>query len=135
MKTRLIVSALIKNGDRYLFIRQQKPGGAYPNSLHLPGGGLDQGEDPESGVLREIEEEVGLKVTNLTKVDFDWDVLSYKGEPTLLIFLRFTADYAGGNATAGSDAAEILWLSRDEITNFSHNPPSIRLLRYLGLVT
>ncbi len=28
----------------------------------LPGGGLDEGEDPKEGAIREVEEETGLKV-------------------------------------------------------------------------
>lgn len=34
----------------------------------FPGGGLDEGETPEEGVLREVEEETGLKVKILRKI-------------------------------------------------------------------
>jgi 8-oxo-dGTP diphosphatase len=34
----------------------------------LPGGGLDWGERPEAGLLRELEEETGLRATELNGV-------------------------------------------------------------------
>jgi len=37
--------------------------GADPPLWTLPGGGLDHGEDPRDGAIREVEEETGLRVT------------------------------------------------------------------------
>ncbi len=34
----------------------------------LPGGGLDEGENPQEGVIREVEEETGLKVEVIRQV-------------------------------------------------------------------
>ena len=44
MKKRIIVSTLIRCKDKYLFIKQNKEGGAYQNCLHLVGGGLEDNE-------------------------------------------------------------------------------------------
>jgi 8-oxo-dGTP diphosphatase len=133
-KSRLIVSCLVRDGDRYLFITQNKPGGAYPDTLHIPGGGLEDGESPAEGAAREVREEVGLEITNVEAFDFDWDIVDYKGEPTQLVFLRFTADRLSGEAIAGSDAKEAIWVDRSELADHPHNPPSQRLLRKLGLI-
>lgn len=132
--SRLIVSALIKKDDKYLFIKQKKEGGAYPGTLHIPGGGLERGERPDDGIQREILEETGVTVKALKAYDFDTDITTYKGEQTLLVFLRYLCDYAGGEAVARSDASEIFWLDRNEINAAKHNPPSQRLLRKLGLL-
>jgi mutator protein MutT len=132
--SRVIVSMLVRRGDEYLFIKQHKTGGAYPDSLHIPGGGLEPGESPEQGARREVLEEVGIEVENVSPVDFDWDLLPYKGEETQLIFLRFTGDYASGDPRPMTDAKELVWLTEDEIGAADHNPPSLRLLSKLGLV-
>lgn len=134
MKMRVIVSALIKKDGRYLFMRQTKPGGAYPNNLHIPGGGLEPGEDPDEAVRREILEETNVTVNNLSRFDFDYDIVDYKGAPTQLIFLRYLCDWCDGIAQAGSDASHIVWLSQNELREDDHNPPSLRLLKKLGLV-
>jgi len=131
---RIIVSALIKKDDKYLFIKQNKEGGAYPNTLHIPGGGLDTSEDLTEAVKREIKEETNLEITNVQPFDFDSDILNYKGVPTQLIFLRFLADYQSGEAKPGDDAKEIIWLSADEIGKYNHNEPSIRLLKKLAII-
>jgi 8-oxo-dGTP pyrophosphatase MutT (NUDIX family) len=133
MNSRLIASMLVSDGDKYLFIRQNKPGGAYPHTLHIPGGGLDPGETPIDAAIREVREEVGIEVDAVTPVDFDWDVVPYKGESTLLIFLRFTGELASGVATPLSDAKEVIWIDRKELDKYPHNPPSLRLFSRLGL--
>ena len=134
MKQRVIVSALIKKDDKYLFIKQNKEGGASPSTLHIPGGGLDAGEDLIEAIKREIKEETDLEITDVKPFDFDSDVLDYKGEPTQLIFLRFLANYQSGDARPGDDAKEIIWLDREAIKQYKHNEPSIRLLKKLELI-
>ncbi len=134
MKQRVIVSALVCKDNSYLFIEQNKVGGAYPGTLHIPGGGLEIGEDPVDAIKRELSEEVNITVRNVRPFDFDADVVDYRGESTQLVFLRFLADYESGTPKAGSDASRILWLDKDSLRNYPHNPPSIRLLTKLKLL-
>jgi 8-oxo-dGTP pyrophosphatase MutT (NUDIX family) len=131
---RVAVAALIRDADRYLFIRQNKPGGAYPGTLHLPGGSIDIAEDPDDAIRREAKEETGLEVMNLTRFDFDHDIIKYKGKITQFIFLRYLAECDADTSRAGSDAVELLWLYPFEIALHSHNPPSYRLLAKLKLL-
>lgn len=69
------VGALIKNGDSYLlFDRVKKPFG-YAG----PAGHVDEGEDPDTAVVREVEEETGLKVVSfslLFEEELPWDTCS-----------------------------------------------------------
>jgi len=134
MNSRTIASVLVRNGDRYLFIRQNKPGGAYPDTLHIPGGGLEPGETPIEAAIREIKEEVGLDIINVKPVDFDWDTVPYKGEDTVLIFLRFSAESESLRAVPSSDAQEIVWVRREDLASQAHNPPSLRFLKKLELI-
>lgn len=134
MKQYIIVCALIKHGDKYLFIRQNKAVGAYPNTLHIPGGKLEAGEDPMNAIEREIKEETNITVENILPFDFDSDITEYKGEQVQFIFLRFVADYKEGEPRPGSDASEILWIGKKDLCNYNHNAPSKRLLKKLGLI-
>lgn len=59
---RIIVSVLIKCKDKYLFIKQNKEGGAYQDCLHMVGGGLEENETLEECAKREILEEFGINV-------------------------------------------------------------------------
>ncbi|OGO55341.1 MAG: hypothetical protein A2V85_06870 [Chloroflexi bacterium RBG_16_72_14] len=58
-RTRLAAYAWCEDGDRVLLVRIA-PGEPGAGQWILPGGGLDFGEDPADGVLRELGEETGL---------------------------------------------------------------------------
>jgi nucleoside triphosphatase len=135
MKQRIIVSCLIKKDDHFLFIRQNKQGGAYPNTYHVPGGGIDVGEDIDKAVRREILEETNIEITNLAPSHFDADIImDYKGEPHHLIFLQYVADYKSGTPTPGSDATEIVWVDRRDLSKAPLNQPTIKWLKALRLL-
>ena len=88
----------------------------------------------EEAIKREVIEEVHIKLNKVEPFDFDSDITMYKGEMTQLIFLRYTAEVTSFDSTPGSDAKEILWLSKEEIKNYKHNEPSIRFLKKLNLL-
>ncbi len=133
--SRYIASALLERNGSYLFIKQSKPGGAYPETLHIPGGGIEPGETPAEAVQREVWEEIGVKVDTFDPVDFAWDTVKYKGELTTLVFLRFFGKLPlSCTPHPSSDAREIIWLQRDELSNAPHNPATLTLLRALKLI-
>lgn len=71
---------LILDNDRIVLIK--KVGGPYGGKLDLPGGTIEWGEKPEITLVRELEEEVGIKVTDYELFDgnsitFEW---THKGE-------------------------------------------------------
>ena len=52
-------------GDQLLIIlRDDKPDIAFPNMWDFPGGGREGDETPEETLLREVMEEVGLRLTS-----------------------------------------------------------------------
>lgn len=134
MNRRVIVSALIKCKNKYLFIKQDKKGGAYQECLHIVGGGLEDNETLEEAIKREVMEEVHIELKEVKPFDFDSDILMYKGEMTQLIFLRYISEIEEFTGYADSDAKEMIWLSKEEILNYKHNDPSLRFLKKLGLI-
>ncbi len=134
MNRRIIVSTLIKCKDKYLFIKQNKEGGAYQDCLHIVGGGLEENETLEEAIKREVMEEVHIELNEVIPFDFDSDILMYKGEMTQLIFLRFTSEIQEFTGYPDSDAKEIIWLSKEEILNYKHNESSMRFFKKLGLI-
>jgi hypothetical protein len=60
--------------------------------------------------------------------------LPYNGEPTVLVFLRFTGKVPSEAVpVAQSDAKEIVWLNRASVATGPHNPATLSLLGALGL--
>lgn len=48
--------ALVECDGKFLLVRP-----SYSRGWHLPGGGVERGETPDRALLRELEEEIGLK--------------------------------------------------------------------------
>jgi ADP-ribose pyrophosphatase YjhB (NUDIX family) len=61
-RQRLAAKALIRRGDEVLLARLSALA-VETGRWTLPGGGVDHGESPETALLREVEEECGLRPT------------------------------------------------------------------------
>lgn len=134
MKQKVIVSCLVRKDDAFLFIKQNKQGGAYPNTYHVPGGSINLGEDIEKAVRREIFEETNIEIAHLIPSHFDAEIIeNYKGEPHQLIFLQYIADYEAGVPAAGDDASEIIWVKKQDLASVPLNPPTIKWLKAVML--
>ncbi len=134
MRQRVIVAALIEKDGHFLFIRQDKPGGAFPDTLHIPGGGVEPGEDPDDAIVREVQEETGVRMRDLRRHDFGSAIVEYKGETIQFVYLQYTGVWKEGVANPGSDAIETLWLSQAELATAKHNPLTLKLLSDRGLL-
>lgn len=62
-KRRIGVRAIIYKDGKLLAVRHKNKDGTSKDFWAIPGGGLDPGESLESGLQREIKEELGIKAT------------------------------------------------------------------------
>ena len=65
--------ALFLGQELLVILRDDRPDIPYPGHWDLPGGGREGDETPQACVLRETQEEVGLK---LTENDLGWSPLT-----------------------------------------------------------
>ncbi len=136
MKTRLIVCAVIRKNDRTLLGKKPKGKGPYPDTWHIPGGGIDIGDETcEDAVIREIKEEIGITVKNLVKISWDSDTEPDKNnEETYYVFLQFMCDFAGGELAANDDIRELEWVDIRDLNKYKLNRPSKILFKKLGFI-
>lgn len=136
MKSRLVVSAIFKKGDQYLFGKKQKDVAPYPNAWHLLGGGVNlEEENLEEAIRREVKEEAGIELGKLKRVSFDEDYEPNKhGEMTHYVFLVFESEYKSGELNAKDDIEELKWFHKSELKNIPLTRPSIKLFKELGIV-
>jgi len=89
MEKGLIVHALIFNKDNeLLLIRRSLNETVLPGAWDIPGGTLEDGEDPREGVSREIHEETGLHIKNLDLFSYTSNVDQKKNKQFVrLIFI------------------------------------------------
>lgn len=62
MKTLQISVGIIRNQQGEIFITQRAADAHMANKKEFPGGKIEAGETPEEALVRELEEEVGIKV-------------------------------------------------------------------------
>jgi 8-oxo-dGTP diphosphatase len=73
----LVTACALLDADNRVLIAQRPPGKAMAGLWEFPGGKVEPGETPEEAVIREIAEELGVKVTKsclapLTFASFDY---------------------------------------------------------------
>jgi 8-oxo-dGTP diphosphatase len=60
--TLTVVAAALVDGDGRVLLQQRPQGGAMAGLWEFPGGKVEEGERPESALVRELREELGIRV-------------------------------------------------------------------------
>jgi 8-oxo-dGTP diphosphatase len=105
--------ALCVDNGRVLLARRAHP--PFEGFWDIPGGFLDEGEDPLDGLCRELREETGLEVEPQRFLGIWMD--RYGGDSTAeaTLNLYWTARVVGGDAAPADDVSELRWFNRDEL--------------------
>ncbi|GGJ29824.1 NUDIX domain-containing protein [Streptomyces brasiliensis] len=70
VRTRISAYAIAAEDDRLLLVRLSDASPVFmPGLFHLPGGGIDPGEQPVEALARELLEETGLELTEARLLD------------------------------------------------------------------
>jgi 8-oxo-dGTP diphosphatase len=130
MKSRVVVTILIEHNGKYLLGKKSNGVGPYPNTWHFPGGGVQLGEESLiDAVKREISEETGLEVSDLTRVAFDEDYEQDKhGKLTHYLFLLFKATALHGKHQVGDDLVHLQWFTKDELQKLVITRPGMKFI-------
>jgi len=99
------VGLMVINGDGLVWVGRRSD--RFQHAWQMPQGGIDDGENPRTAALREMEEEIGLKPNHVEIIDEtkDWlpydlphDVVpnfwngKYRGQEQKWFLMRFTGD-------------------------------------------
>ena len=118
-----VVVGVIQDRQNRLLIQQRMTGKDCAGKWEFPGGKLERGEKPESALVRELEEELGLQVTHmepLTQVAHDYE----HARVWLDVYMvtRFE-----GTAT-GLEGQDFAWMSASEIGDMDILDPVLPIL-------
>jgi 8-oxo-dGTP diphosphatase len=118
------VGAVVLDGERVLLVRRGRP--PAQGKWSIPGGLIHLGERIESAVVREVEEESGLRVRLLGLcgvIDrITWAERREGDRAEMVRYHYVIIDYVavpvGGTLQAGSDAAEACWVPIAELDRY-----------------
>ena len=108
-----VVAAVIERDGRIL-IAQRKRTGQHPLKWEFPGGKVEPHETPEAAVVRELEEELGVRARvggEITRYEFQ-----YAGSwPIMLMFYR-VVEFSGEPKNLAFE--KILWVPRERLGDY-----------------
>jgi len=123
--------AWLESSGRALLVRIS-PGTPGAGLWTLPGGGLRFGEDPETGVRREVLEETGLEIAVGALLGARSHVIepheTASGHRIHTVGLLYRATISGGELRNEADGSTDIaaWIPFEELTDL----PSVRLLTW-----
>jgi len=129
-KSRIVVSAVIERDGAILLGKKAPGAGPYPDTWHLPGGGVNLGQETlVEAVRREVREETGIEIDSIEPLIFDEDDEPDKhGVMTHYIFLVYRARHASGTLRPADDLKELRWVKKEELSRMPLTRPSKKLL-------
>ena len=101
------VGCIVMREGRILLVRDK--GGLQAGSWGPPGGYLDFGESPQEGAAREVQEETGLRVTNVTFVTVTNDIFDAAGRHSVTLWMRAEALEGEPRIADPSEIADVGW--------------------------
>ena len=116
------VGAVVVRGARALIVRRAHE--PRKGQWSLPGGHLHLGESLADGARREVKEGTGLDV-DLGPIIETFDRVHRDAEGRIryhFVIVDFVCWSSAGEAVAGSDAADVAWVTAGEIDGYDVNP-------------
>lgn len=134
VRTRISAYAVAVEDDRLLLIRLSDASPVFtPGLWHLPGGGIDPGEQPVTALARELQEETGLELADARLVDARTYSARRKGVSWSLTALFYAVSLKGGvpavtEVDGSTDAA--MWIPLADLRDDALlSPPAADALR------
>jgi phosphoglycolate phosphatase len=120
------VGALVQDDQRrVLLVRTHK----WQDRLGLPGGKIERGETQEQALRRELREEVGLEVRDITFVCAQDCIDSPEfWKPAHLVLLNYQCRSEGGSVRLNDEAEAYLWVEPRQALGLDLNGPTRRLI-------
>ena len=104
---------IISNQENKILLLQRSEKSGRGGQWSLAGGGLDNGEDPTQGILREIEEEIQIVVTKPTP----FYLKSRYNNDDSIVIVAYESKYKSGEVTLNWEHDGFEWVNKDEALN------------------
>lgn len=129
MKMVLVVAVALYNEHGEILLAQRPKGKALEGLWEFPGGKVDPGETPEAALVRELQEELAIKVdiAHLHPITF----ASHTYESFHLLMPLYACRTWVG-AVTGAEGQALAWVPPGRLEEFPAPPADIPLFRLLA---
>jgi 8-oxo-dGTP diphosphatase len=128
MKTVLVVAAALVDSDGRVLIAQRPDGKQLAGQWEFPGGKVEAGETPETALIRELEEELGITVKQACLAPFVFASHTYESFHLLMpLYLIRRWD---GEPEAREHKA-LKWVRPNDMRNYEMPPADLPLVAWL----
>ena len=132
MKTYFVVTGIVKNKGKVLILKKSPKDWSYPNKWSFCSGYIKEFESAEDTVLREIEEETGLKAKIIKKGKIFQKNDKNNGKSWLI--MPFLCEVKSKNVKLDRENIEFRWINYKDIKKYPAVPGLEKDLKVLGLV-
>lgn len=87
-KVRVGVAVILEQAGQWLLGKRKNAHGS--DTWAFPGGHLEWQETPEACAIREVEEEVGVRISNPSRLSFTNDIFSNDNKHYITLFMKAT---------------------------------------------
>ncbi|HEX2379577.1 MAG TPA: (deoxy)nucleoside triphosphate pyrophosphohydrolase [Methyloceanibacter sp.] len=108
----LVAACALLNEEGKVLIAKRPPGRPLAGLWEFPGGKVDLGEDPETALIRELLEELGIEIARADLLPLTFASHAYP-EFHLLMPLYLCKRWQG--SIAAQEDQELLWVRPDEL--------------------
>jgi 8-oxo-dGTP diphosphatase len=115
----LVAAVALLNEEGKVLLAKRPPGRPLAGLWEFPGGKVDPGEDPETALIRELMEELGIEIARADLVPLTFASHAYPEFHLLMpLYLckRWEADIAA------QENQELLWVKADELRLYDMPP-------------
>jgi 8-oxo-dGTP diphosphatase len=124
---KVVVAGLIVGADGRILITRRRADQPLGGFWEFPGGKLEPGETPTSGLARELREELGVEV----EVGPVWEVLHHAYPEFDLLMLVYACRLAPGSEPRAVEVADLAWCRRDQLADYDILPADAPLVARL----
>lgn len=125
----LVVAVALINEQNEILLAQRPEGKSMAGLWEFPGGKVEPGESPEAALIREIHEELSIKISlnllkPLTFVSFDYESFH------LLMPLYMCTQWMG--EVVPREGQQVSWVARSKLHDYPAPPADIPLFDVLA---
>jgi 8-oxo-dGTP diphosphatase len=122
----LVVAAVIRRDDGRYLVARRPAGGSMAGLWEFPGGAVEEGENAEAALARELREELDVAVTVGEPLTFAW----HRDDRREILLLFYRAELGPG-VPHGREGQEVRWVTPDELAALPTPPADAELIRRL----